>query len=73
MTTIHNLRLLQKLRGVFQHECILNTFAYCKEATIYVPDEIKAEDPPRTGLVLATIAVCIIHILACMILIDISC
>ncbi|KAF8341090.1 hypothetical protein F5887DRAFT_919200 [Amanita rubescens] len=57
MTTTNNICLLQKLRGAFQHECILNTLAHYIEAIVHLPDELSADEPPRAALALATVAV----------------
>ncbi|KAF8322376.1 hypothetical protein F5887DRAFT_1071711 [Amanita rubescens] len=50
-------RTREKLRGVFQHECILNTLAYYIEATLHLPDMLYSAEPPRAALALATVAV----------------
>ncbi|KAF8336127.1 hypothetical protein F5887DRAFT_1078857 [Amanita rubescens] len=46
------------LRGVFRHECILNTFAHYLEVIDHLPvPAVNTEKPPRNALALAAVAV----------------
>ncbi|KIM61331.1 hypothetical protein SCLCIDRAFT_122416, partial [Scleroderma citrinum Foug A] len=44
-------------KGLFMHNCILDTLAFFLESTQTVPSDVRSRKHPRTALALATVAV----------------